>query len=130
MFTIKRNVVRAYIYTPDEKKVLLVKSYIATFYSLPGGAIEKYESEIDALMKELREELGIKPHDIKKISRVESMYCKKRFFFMPLESTIAYFRVTLAQEVRLKYNLEIRTHTWAEKKEMQFLLKNYLVQPF
>ena len=41
------------------KKVLMVKEYDKDFYVLPGGRMEKGERPIDALKRELKEELGV-----------------------------------------------------------------------
>lgn len=52
-----RHTVRALIVR--NKKLLLVTGYDADFYWSPGGGIEKNESHLDALTRELDEELGV-----------------------------------------------------------------------
>ena len=52
-----RHTVRALVVR--KKKLLLVTGYDADFYWSPGGGIEKNESHLDALTRELEEELGV-----------------------------------------------------------------------
>ncbi|MCR3906328.1 MAG: NUDIX domain-containing protein [Tenericutes bacterium] len=54
---IKRNTVRAII-TNEKKEVLLVYSKLFDDYTFPGGGVKFEETEIDALKRELKEEIG------------------------------------------------------------------------
>lgn len=44
-----------------EKKILLVKPNYKDHWTLPGGVVEKDESPRDAVLREVLEEIGIKP---------------------------------------------------------------------
>ncbi|MDI6452899.1 NUDIX hydrolase [Peloplasma aerotolerans] len=62
---IKRNTVRAII-TNEKKEVLLVYSKLFDDYTFPGGGVKPEETEIDALKRELKEEIGASDiYDIK-----------------------------------------------------------------
>ncbi len=53
-----RRIVGAVVYTDDE--IFLMKSpKWGDYWMVPGGGIEKYETEEEALRREIREELGI-----------------------------------------------------------------------
>ncbi len=43
----------------EDKKILLVKDPRVTFFSMPGGGVEKDESYLNTLQRELKEELGV-----------------------------------------------------------------------
>jgi len=60
-----REAVRALLIDPDER-VLLVRFEFpsATRWALPGGGLEPNESHVDALRRELAEELGLVDADI------------------------------------------------------------------
>lgn len=62
MRTVKRDIVGAFIFSSDVK-ILLGKNYKGGTYddcwSVPGGGIEKGESKLDALKREVFEETGI-----------------------------------------------------------------------
>lgn len=48
------------------RRILLVKEYKNDFYALPGGAIEKPESETDTIKREVEEELKTGVSKLKK----------------------------------------------------------------
>lgn len=47
------------------KKVLMVKEFGQDFYSLPGGILEKDETEKQTLLREIKEELNVDVVDYK-----------------------------------------------------------------
>jgi 8-oxo-dGTP pyrophosphatase MutT (NUDIX family) len=51
--------VAAIIYNPNKTKVLLLKNPKSTFYALPGGRVEEFESSYDAIIREMKEEMNI-----------------------------------------------------------------------
>ncbi len=53
-----RSTARAII-PGEDGKVAMVRSTTDGFYLFPGGGVKKYESRIDALMRETREETGL-----------------------------------------------------------------------
>jgi len=53
-----RHTIRAIII--QDKKLLLVSGHDADYYWSPGGGIEKNETALEALSRELSEELGVK----------------------------------------------------------------------
>jgi len=50
--------VRAMIFDEDKEKVLLLKHTYIDGWFFPGGGVKKFEKPLDALTRELREELG------------------------------------------------------------------------
>ena len=48
-----------------DKKVLMLREKNKDFFVLPGGRVEKDESELSTLTRELMEELGVKPVNYK-----------------------------------------------------------------
>jgi 8-oxo-dGTP diphosphatase len=70
------QVVAAYIERED--KVLLDKraegKHLAGTWEFPGGKVEENENEVDALVRELREELGVAARVGNEIARVHHAY--------------------------------------------------------
>ena len=54
----------------NKKKILLVKEEGDEFWSLPGGGVDHGESDIQALKRELSEELGVSEEEIQTDGRV------------------------------------------------------------
>lgn len=50
--------IRAMIFDENKEKILLVKHTYIDGWFLPGGGVKKFEKPLDALKRELREELG------------------------------------------------------------------------
>ncbi len=65
-----RTAVRAIIF--DNDKLAMVYSQTEGYYKFPGGGIEKNESEIDALIRETKEEVGLEviPTSIKEFGMI------------------------------------------------------------
>lgn len=59
MRTIYRDIVGALIFSKDNKLLIGKGGVYANAWIIPGGGIEKGESEIDALKREVAEETGI-----------------------------------------------------------------------
>ena len=74
-----RSIVRAIVYN-DKKEIAL--NYLLSddkfghrdYLETPGGGVEKWETLITALKRELREELGAEVDNIEEIGRVEDYY--------------------------------------------------------
>ena len=49
------------VITNDKKQILLAKRFKQDAWQLPQGGIDKDETEIDALYRELEEEVGLYP---------------------------------------------------------------------
>lgn len=66
-----RKAVRVVVYDDDNNIAIL---YLATedFYKLPGGGIDDGEDKLEALKREVFEELGIEIKDIKEIGKIVS----------------------------------------------------------
>ncbi len=74
-----RNVVRAIVLDNDNKVVLIHVFGDDIFghrdyYELPGGGVENNETLIDAIKREIKEELGVTIKDITPIGRVVDYY--------------------------------------------------------
>ena len=64
-----------------DNKIFMVHSLKYDYYKFPGGGIEKDESNIDALIRETKEEAGliVKPETIKEFGLVHRIQKGKRF---------------------------------------------------
>ncbi|MCA9497441.1 MAG: NUDIX domain-containing protein [Nanoarchaeota archaeon] len=65
--TVKRIPSVQIIATTKENKVIILKEeqpHVGSFISVPGGRVERGDSEIETVHKELKEELGMKSDDI------------------------------------------------------------------
>jgi putative (di)nucleoside polyphosphate hydrolase len=57
------------VITNNKQQVLLAKRYNQDSWQLPQGGIDKGESDIDALFRELNEEVGLKANDVNVIAK-------------------------------------------------------------
>ena len=57
------------VITNDKKQILLAKRFKQDAWQLPQGGIDKDETEIDALYRELEEEVGLYPAHVKLIAK-------------------------------------------------------------
>jgi len=78
---IDRDTVGAYIYVPKHKEILLQKKTLdyprlgAGGWFTFGGVIEKGEDPLEALFREIREELGVEREFFKRIHPVFNAFC-------------------------------------------------------
>jgi 8-oxo-dGTP diphosphatase len=92
LFKITQN---AIIQNP-EKAVLILKHKIGKWL-LPGGKIQKNESWLEALKREIKEETGITQFKIKKILDIDSW----------IENETGYYVVTFVAEIPETYKIEL-----------------------
>ncbi|PIZ98630.1 MAG: hypothetical protein COX77_03825 [Candidatus Komeilibacteria bacterium CG_4_10_14_0_2_um_filter_37_10] len=53
------------LYYNEQKDILIVKPNYADYWLLPGGVIEKDESPLQAIQREIQEEIGLEQQDFK-----------------------------------------------------------------
>lgn len=112
----KREAVRGIII--ENNKIALVKSKNKGFYKFPGGGIENDESHLEALIREIQEETGLKAipstikefgliHEIRKsIKEENTIFDQKSFYyFINVENKI-YDQSLEDYEFELGYVLE------------------------
>lgn len=119
-WTFFREAVRAVIIKDD--KIALVKSEKEGYYKFPGGGIELGESHKEALVREVREETGlrVKPdtirefgmvHEIRKGGKPQERFEQKSYYyFASVEDTVSTQDLD-EYEADLGYVLE-----WADKE--------------
>lgn len=57
------------VITNDKKQILLAKRYQQNAWQLPQGGIDENESELEALFRELNEEIGLSPKHVDLIAK-------------------------------------------------------------
>jgi 8-oxo-dGTP diphosphatase len=88
----------------NQGKVLLVKELDDDFWSFPGGGIDYGESDLQALVRELHEEIGVEPKDIKTdgrvsfvtVGQVSSGIPKANLFYMV---NVPFNKITIGRDV-------------------------------
>lgn len=65
---IERQASKAILHTPENKIVFVAGK--RGMLNLPGGGIDAGESSTTALYREIHEELGLEPHDIRKLEEL------------------------------------------------------------
>lgn len=112
----KREAVRGIIISNN--KCALVKSTKKGFYKLPGGGIEKGESHIQTLIREVKEEAGLSVipesikeygllHEIRKSKKVDNQIFdqKSYYYFAEVEDELTFQKLD-DYEIELGYSLE------------------------
>ena len=74
--------VSAVILSSDKKKVLLIKRRDVPVWVLPGGGVEKNESEKEAILREIKEETGFSCSIIKKVAEYTPINKLAKFTFL------------------------------------------------
>lgn len=97
--------VLAIIYNEDETKILLFYGNDMDFYMLPGGKVKEQENSIDAIKREIYEELGYENLDFKFAGVSEELISEKDSFIQ--EITITY---------KCKYNGDIKEEPFKSKE--------------
>jgi 8-oxo-dGTP diphosphatase len=125
MKTIHRDIVAALIFTTDGRLFMGMKDPIgggvyADCWHIPGGGVEVGESQVEALQRELVEEIGLKvtpaqlqlvEDDAKgealKIVSGEQVMCKMRFFVYRIDLSLA------STQISIKLGDDLVKYEWA-----------------
>lgn len=97
--------VSAIMYNEDETKILLFYGDDMDFYMLPGGKVKEQEKSIDAIKREIYEELGYENLEFKFAGVSEELISEKDNFIQ--EITITY---------KCKYNGDIKEKSFKSKE--------------
>lgn len=97
--------VSAIMYNDDETRILLFYGDDMEFYMLPGGKVKEQEKSIDAIKREIYEELGYKNLEFKFAGVSEELISEKDKFIQ--EITITY---------KCKYNGDIKEKSFKSKE--------------
>lgn len=95
--------------------ILLVKEWDDEWWSFPGGGIEHGESMQSALCREIREELGIEPKDIK--SNLEIIHTGIGAVVEKLPMTNLFVRVDIPAD-KIKSTKDVVEYRWFEFDEL------------
>lgn len=100
-----RKAARAVIMS-DNGKIALVKSRKEGFYKFPGGGIKRGESHVDALIRETREEAGLKiiPKSIKELGMFWEI--RKSVYDREIFDQRSYYYLAKAEARRFSPRLE------------------------
>lgn len=117
--TIKRSTVLGVICkkTDGDYRFLVTKSFLG-HYTLLGGGIKRGENSNDALLREIKEEIGVEQNKILKIVPL-SLSGKNSFklLFLTIENTAQFFALELKEGTKLNPNWEIKQILWLKKDE-------------
>lgn len=97
--------VSAIIYNEDETKMLLFYGDDMDFYMLPGGKVKEQENSVNAIKREIYEELGYENLEFKFAGVSEELIYEKDNFIQ--EITITY---------KCKYNGDIKEKSFKSKE--------------
>ena len=103
----------------DKDKILLVKEWDDEWWSFPGGGIEHGESMQQALCREIREELGIQPKDIK--SNLDILHTGIGAVVEKLPMTNLFVRVDIPVD-KIKPTKDVIEYKWVSFEELGNLL--------
>jgi 8-oxo-dGTP pyrophosphatase MutT (NUDIX family) len=127
MFSIPRVVARALIYRANDQALLLARSSLpgdAGYYSLPGGGIERRESPMEGILRELHEELRLSTETVLDITPTyqEPCFYEQTFLGVPFSHTAHIFTLWVSSDTTLRPNWEIAHLYWAGADEATDLL--------
>ena len=93
--------VGAIIFNHDRTKVFLQKQEKRSFYMFPGGRLEMNEDSIEAIKRELQEELGLD-------EKVKLKYIAESFIQFPTKRyhEIGYYFIVVIDEKKYGYDLD------------------------
>ena len=97
----------------DRSRVLLIQQYGKPFYVLVAGYVNKGEDAEDAVVREVREELGL---DVRKLSFNHSRY------YSPTNTLMLNFTVTV-DEPEAHPNWEVDSWRWFSREEARANIK-------
>ncbi len=119
-----RTAARAIVFNSDNEIALLnAKKY--KFHKLPGGGVEKGESIVNTLKRELQEEIGCKvkiTKEIGKIIEIKNKYSQKQISYCSIANVLSKGNSNLTREE--KENLGIGVEWIALNKAIQLLKKD------
>ena len=101
-FPIFSTAVSMVILNSDRTKTLLIKQYGKGFNRLVAGYINKGESAEEALVREMKEEIGIEP--------IEYHFQKTKYF--PKSNTLLINFYLIVATMEVKPNYEIDSYAW------------------
>lgn len=102
------------IINKDKTKTLLVKQYHTDFYRFVAGYVNKGEAAEEAVVREMAEEIGVKPIFIKPL---KTAYFAK-------SDTLMLNHLAIVDDMNIKPNYEIDSYEWFDIKEAQDKLKD------
>jgi 8-oxo-dGTP pyrophosphatase MutT (NUDIX family) len=122
-----RNVVKAVIKAEDTGRYFIIRSTIPIMpgWSLVGGGMEKGENELEALTREVREELRVGPDAFSTINKRNGTYSSQHVFFgIPIAMETCIFDALVPHEADFKPrpNWEVAEYRWVSGAEMEILL--------
>lgn len=124
-----RRVVKAVIRAKDTGRYLVIKDTLPLMpgYSFPGGGVNKDEDLYVALIREMREELGVDDSVIKYTNTHKSLLSKHVFYILRVTQNTHIFTGEIATEaIDLTPNYEIAEVLWVtEDKMVQILHPHY-----
>ncbi|MDC3024056.1 NUDIX domain-containing protein [Alphaproteobacteria bacterium] len=97
------------------------KSFLSLKYEFPGGKIKKYETEVDALKRELKEELDLSVYNLKK-------YFSSSFDYIKYKVSISFY-ISFLNSLNFKLNFhdEYRIVEVKDLNNLEWLKGNYEV---
>ena len=124
---ITRHVVKALIRAVDTGRFFIIRSTIPIMpgWSLVGGGMGVHENEIDALYREIKEELRVTKEAFSKIEKRNGIYTSHNHILgIPITMHNHLFEVTVPIEANFKPkpNWEVAESRWVTETEMNSLL--------